>query len=389
MSTYVEAAAPGKVLWLGGYSVLEGNVGLVTTVDAKVHVSAETIPGNKLVIEAPMVNSSIGGKIEEDGSIIINTVPELTLLVKSIEIALKYAVALGGKATGLHIKTRNDALMTYRVVRSKNGTKVVKSGLGSSAALTVATASSILELFGGYDREKVHRIAQLSHSVATEKIGSGFDIAAATFGTIIYQRYSPSLLKGFPEKYTPADVRKYIEMGWDYKIKKTEFPKAFTPVFAHFKDESAITTSMIKSVNKFKDEHPERYRQIMEEIKTGDEEAIKALNGINTDAAAKHYMELFREGFERSRRAMKLLGEESSTSIEPDDCTTLIEESKKHGAYVAKLPGSGGKDSIAALALSPDDAEKLKNFWNSIDELEVLDLKIADGGLSFTQSVNC
>ncbi|MCL5419001.1 MAG: hypothetical protein M1360_03620 [Candidatus Marsarchaeota archaeon] len=386
MGAYVEAEAPGKVLWLGGYSVLEGNRALVTTVDTKVHVSAKAIQEKKIVIDAPMLNGSATGSIDEDGSITINTIPELRLLLKSTEMALKYSIALGNKVTGLHITTRNDDLIAYRSVRFAGGTKIIKSGMGSSAALAVATVSAILGLFDSHEIEAAHKIAQIAHSVATEKIGSGFDIAAANFGNIIYRRYSQSLLKDFPEKYTTEDFKRYVKKEWDYRITKVEFPKVFIPVFAHFKDESAITTSMVKSVNRFKEEQPGRYHEIIEEARAGDDEAIDAMGKINIDASREN-LELFRNGFERSRMALKTLGEESGTQIEPNDCTSLIEESKKHGAFVAKLPGSGGKDSIAAIALSAEDAENLKRFWSSSGMLEVLNLGISGKGASFTKKI--
>jgi phosphomevalonate kinase len=40
----------------------------------------------------------------------------------------------------------------------------------------------------------VHNLAQLSHCAAQGKIGSGFDVAAAVYGTMQYVRFSPQIL---------------------------------------------------------------------------------------------------------------------------------------------------------------------------------------------------
>jgi phosphomevalonate kinase len=41
------------------------------------------------------------------------------------------------------------------------------------------------------DRRILHNVAQLAHSVAQGKVGSGFDVSAAVYGTQIYRRFDP------------------------------------------------------------------------------------------------------------------------------------------------------------------------------------------------------
>lgn len=42
--------------------------------------------------------------------------------------------------------------------------------------------------------EEIHRIAQYAHCRAQGKVGSGFDVSAAIFGSHVYRRFTPSLL---------------------------------------------------------------------------------------------------------------------------------------------------------------------------------------------------
>lgn len=86
-----------------------------------------------------------------------------------------------------------------------------KTGLGSSAALVVSLVGAILSHFGtvslnnspenvlNRNKEIVHNLSQLSHCMAQGKIGSGFDVSAAVYGTQEYVRFSPSILKGFDD----------------------------------------------------------------------------------------------------------------------------------------------------------------------------------------------
>ena len=77
---------------------------------------------------------------------------------------------------------------------------VKKTGLGSSAAMTSSLVAAVLHHFNSVDivnpsdLDIVHNIAQASHCLAQGKIGSGFDVCSAIYGSHCYQRFSPSLL---------------------------------------------------------------------------------------------------------------------------------------------------------------------------------------------------
>jgi phosphomevalonate kinase len=79
---------------------------------------------------------------------------------------------------------------------------VHKTGLGSSAALTTSLVAGLLKHFGAVktlsedeDLCVVHNTAQLVHCYAQGKVGSGFDVSSAVYGSHRYNRFSPSVLK--------------------------------------------------------------------------------------------------------------------------------------------------------------------------------------------------
>lgn len=83
---------------------------------------------------------------------------------------------------------------------------VHKTGLGSSAALITSLVSALLLHFSAISAEKfadthdegrqlAHNLAQFVHCYAQGKVGSGFDVSAAVFGSQIYTRFEPAVLE--------------------------------------------------------------------------------------------------------------------------------------------------------------------------------------------------
>jgi len=85
--------------------------------------------------------------------------------------------------------------------------EVHKTGLGSSAALITSLVASLLvhfrlvergELFGtrfsGKALSLIHNASQYVHCLAQGKVGSGFDIASAVYGSHLYTRFDPSVI---------------------------------------------------------------------------------------------------------------------------------------------------------------------------------------------------
>ncbi|MCL5239430.1 MAG: hypothetical protein M1286_03090 [Candidatus Marsarchaeota archaeon] len=360
------------------------NVGYVTTVDAGVHARVKLRSDNTIVLDVPQFDQRISGSIDPSSCrVLMNEPAELHLVKTALQIALMYAHATGHALSGLSLRTENDGALAY--VISENRLKIAKAGLGSSAAVTVATISAVLKAFGVgvEENDALHKLSQLAHAVATGKVGSGFDIAAATHGDIIYSRYSPEIVRSFPAEYVGEDVRAITERSWDYSIEHLPLPRAFDFLMASFSGNAAITTSMARSAGQFKQEQPERYSQAVGEMNKENELSISHLRKISRGDISEGTLSDFKEAFDRARLATKRFGEMSGVGIEPDDATSLIEESKKNGAFVAKLPGAGGYDSIAALVRNhagTSDTERLKNFWSSSSSLQLLGVARHDGG---------
>lgn len=87
---------------------------------------------------------------------------------------------------GVEINLYGDNAFYNKNSLSENN-KEKKMGLGSSAALTVSLIKSLFKFFN-LNESDLHNLCQLSHFIAQGKIGSGFDIATALFGSILFRR---------------------------------------------------------------------------------------------------------------------------------------------------------------------------------------------------------
>ena len=379
MSFDAQAKAPGKILWIGGYSVIERpNISMVTTVDAYVHARVRSIEGNRIILSVPQMKLHIEGSIDSDtGKISIDSKKELLLLKTSVEIASRYISGKGVSLKGMEITTENDPEFYYTAAKNK----VTKSGLGSSAAVTVASIAAILRAYGvdPSENDALHKLAQIAHSMATGKVGSGFDIAAATHGSIIYVRYSPEIINKLPKSYHNEDLQNLIKKEWDYNIIKFTLPSEFKLTFGNFLGEGMVTASALGSVSEFKKKNHSEYNELIQKINRENQKAIDALLAISKEGLSENKLDLFREAFNKGRFLTKQLGILSNVSIEDDDLTKLIEDSMMNGAFVAKLPGAGGRDSIAALSIHGREKE-LENFWKLKRGIQILKINITDKG---------
>lgn len=92
---------------------------------------------------------------------------------------------------------------------------VHKTGLGSSAALITSLVTALLVHFSVITpvslerkegRSLAHNVAQFVHCLAQGKVGSGFDVSSAVFGSHIYKRFDPAVLGPLMSDAVRADL---------------------------------------------------------------------------------------------------------------------------------------------------------------------------------------
>ena len=366
-----------------------GNIGYVTTVDSYITAQVKLTENTDVVLNAPDLGLRASGNINPSDATINMDVPsELSLLLSTARVAASLASSEGYKITGFELTTSSDEAMLYKTIGGSASKKVSKSGLGSSAAVAVSATDAILSALGHADAGKhmVHKLAQISHSIATGKVGSGFDIAAATFGSIVYSRYNPSILKGLPQDFTPDDIKNTVNSDWGYTAESLPLPKIFSATVANFVGDSTTTTKMVGSVNDFKMSSPDLYNALIKEMNAHAVSAVDSLKNISREVEIDYNLQMFKEKSALNRRFTKALGAAARVNIEHDEATNLIEESEANGAFIARLPGAGGKDSIAALSVGDNQKGKLESLWRSKEGIEVMKLGTSNSGLESNSS---
>lgn len=379
-------SAPGKIMWIGGYAVLEQpNISYNTGVDKRVFARAVETEG--ITFNMPQFNLKLTASFDGEKIIFGKELSEEEKPVEFVkgvaETCLQYLKAKGKETKSFELTTLTDPAF---------GLGETKTGLGSSAAVTAASTAAIMALHG-YDIQAdvhlIHKLAQYIHATVQGKVGSGFDIATACFGGHAYSRYSPELIK---EK----GVVEAVDADWDYTATPIAVPKGFKTALGDIVGESTSTREMVKKYRAYKEAEPAAFASFIREVNDANQKAIDAMKKLNefSESNAREYdtalepleHPLFKEfvaAFNEARAKTKELGERIGAGIEPEESTRLLDASNGNGAIVSRLPGAGGGDAIAAWCKSSEDKAKLESFWSGYQEVKVkpIELSVSSKGL--------
>ena len=184
------ASAPGKLVLLGEYAVLEGARALAVAVDRRATVRIAPRTDGVCVVSAPDLDVfNVRMPLDVDGS------PRWQYVeADAAKLRLVEHVWCALSREGLAPSLGNGFCMELdtAVFFETNGSGQAKLGLGSSAALTVALASA-LAVYAGHDEiiadraQWLHRLFHM-HSSWQDGHGSGVDLAASVAGGLIAYR---------------------------------------------------------------------------------------------------------------------------------------------------------------------------------------------------------
>ncbi len=342
-------SVPGKVLFFGGYSVLlKGHISLsIAVFDEKGEgVNAHYKVGERR-LTSPQFNIDVEPSLNKENPYLIEY---------AYVLAEKYLEKKGKLKNKVGIKVENSPIF---------GDVNEKSGLGSSAASTVAVVKAMFlanELSINAHIETIHKISQMAYAFYANKIGSGFDIATSAYSqSIIYYRYNPNEIvidKSNIEKALALTVDK--PWAW-LDVKPVNVPAGL--LIFNIKNAKTSTISSVKAWKKWKAEKPDEFVKLMEEQNRVENIAIKAL--LNRDyEEVRKYTHKAREVHRTMQEEIKKVVEEFDP-IEPEPLKEIIDEVEKiEGIIAGRCPGAGGWDSIAFLT-KPDA---------NIDINEILDI---------------
>lgn len=263
-------------------------------------------------------------------------------------------------------------------------TKAPKTGLGSSAALVTAVTAALLsyylprtsfDLKTSESKRRLHNLAQAAHCAAQGKVGSGFDVASAVYGTCLYRRFSPDLLTNHAEPGVPkfaSEIRDIVEEkhhggAWDTEIIKdvVKIPKGLRLVMCDVSCGSK-TPGMVKQVLAWRKENPQEANAIWADL---DAANTKFANELRAVAEGKSGKEDIKACMTKIRELIRLMSEKSDVPIEPPAQTELLDACEKvPGVVGGVVPGAGGYDAISLLIEDQEETvDALKRLFTGWD----------------------
>ncbi|HSH43420.1 MAG TPA: hypothetical protein VK973_14965 [Arenicellales bacterium] len=322
----VTASAPGKLVLIGEYAVLEGAPALVMAVDRRVRVSLRPGREDCISVSAPGLVER-GGRFRVDASgphWLAGNAEDFRLVT---HIAASLAADGGWPGGGLEM-----TLDSSELIEQVDGA-ARKLGLGSSAALTVALCLALG--YYGASHQQGDALPALEtlvniHAGFQGRRGSGLDVAASLLGGVIeYSRAGPPV--AVPGKI-PDDVA--MVFVWSGR--------------------EASTGGFLAGVDEWRRHHPSQYRRRMATL--ADLASAAVVAGRGNDA------EEFLGCLDDYATALESLGRESGLDIVSAPHRRLRALARRCGV-VYKPCGAGGGDIGIGVCR---DREALAGFRSAL-----------------------
>ncbi|MEM1607018.1 MAG: mevalonate kinase [Candidatus Bathyarchaeia archaeon] len=303
MKSVSRASAPAKIILFGEHFVVYDKPAIVMAINLRAYATARPERSGKIVVESKSMN--ISGSFTPDGAYqpILGGLDGKERLLP-IYMAVRKILSLAGENMGVRLEVDSQI--------------PVAAGLGSSAAVSVASAaavSSLLEL--NVDEDDIFRAALEAERMVHEN-PSGVDPATSTYGGLLIYR------RGEGIRRLNAKVDLPIIIG-DTRVKR-------------------VTGEMVLRVSEVRRRYPEVVSRIMdsgeaivktgaEVLQSGDLKAVGDLMNIN-------------------HALLCALG------VSNEDLDRLVYAARKAGALGAKLTGAGGGGCVIALP-PPGGADRI------------------------------
>ncbi|KAE8154508.1 ribosomal protein S5 domain 2-type protein [Aspergillus avenaceus] len=416
-------SAPGKVLLTGGYLVLDRNyTGTVIALDARIHIVVQQLKrGHRRGASSSSGKAGPDVHMETgDASAVDDKDNEDIVVVRSpqfVDAFWEYGVQRCENGGGIKVIQQNEGrrnpfvetslnyALTYisYVADSKDfGSLSVtiladndyysetafsrvsespgrfvnfgvplheahKTGLGSSAALVTALVSSLVihrtlqPEDVGSARDKLHNLAQAAHCAAQGKVGSGFDVAAAIYGSCLYRRFSPSILEsigdagsaGFEERLFAVVEDADPKHPWDTECLDfgMRLPRGMQMVLCDVECGSQ-TPSMVKKVLEWRKQNQQEADLLWAALQSNNERLCLQLKQLaqSPDQESPESFDDVRNLIQRSRNHLRSMTRKTGVPIEPKVQTELLDAvTAVDGVIGGVVPGAGGYDAIALL----------------------------------------
>lgn len=319
----VTASAPGKAILFGEHAVVYGKPAIAVAVNRRAYVTLKKREDKRIHVKINDLNLS--GFIDpENGGVQVEDldekaeVKEKGILDYILSAVLKVQ---NGVDQGMNIEVGLDI--------------PIGAGLGSSAAITVATIAAVSKFSGVKLSED--EIAEHAHNVEIEVQGaaSRIDTTLSTYGGVIY---------------LSKDAEGVLPLKIDWNI----------PLVVGYTEERGNTGELVESVKLKKEAYPEVINPILNAVEAVTDDAVNAL--VEKD----------------ERRIGELMninqGLLDAMGVNTGDLSRMAYTARKAGALGSKITGAGGGGSI--IAYCPGKVDEVIANLNKKDKAFSADISM-------------
>lgn len=418
--TQVQASAPGKLYIAGEYAVVDGSAAIVAAVNRYVTVMVDDENLPTLSQESRKYYGVIVSEKENykpifwtrasNGSIEILGDEKYAYVLAAMRVIDSYASEcfapnMDRKSYNLHISSELDDAKSGR-----------KYGLGSSAAITVATVRALCKWYGL--KPDVPTICKLSliASSMVKKSGSGGDVAASSCsGWILYRAYDREWLESELGliKSGESDFSKLLRKKWPrLEFKRINVSKTLK-LLVGWTGSPASSAQLVSSVESSVESsaeggveggvessvessvsseiaHSFTYQDFCDQSEVCVQKLAQSLENFSLEKSSLEKSSLKESElnnisacFAQNRELLQKLSALTGTIIETPKLTRLIEDAIFAG-IPAKTSGAGGGDCAIALTTiyEKNRIESMKSAWENhgIMPLNIEVAQIIDDG---------
>jgi phosphomevalonate kinase len=267
-----------------------------------------------------------------------------------------------------------------------------KTGLGSSAALVTSLTTGLLAAFlPGATRshlslhqDVIHNLSQAAHCAAQGKVGSGFDVAAAVYGSCLYRRFTPSVLErvgdacteGFGERLHRCVEDLDSDHRWDTEVlgQAVQIPNSLRLVMCDV-DCGSQTPGMVKKVLAWRKEKPEDADLLWSALQRGTEDLCDELKRLSQlEGIGERKYQNLGDILSTIRSLVREMSNKSGVPIEPPSQSELLDACTAiPGVVGGVVPGAGGYDAVVLLIRDNEETfvelQDMLDGWQSTQKL--------------------
>ncbi len=321
-----DASAPGKLVLVGEYAVLEGAPAITAAVDVRARARVVAIPGAESVFFDALSGQAFYFAMDSSGPRWIGDHPGANgAILEAVIASCTECSTLLDDGPSFRVSMNTDDFFT------RIGGSWTKLGVGSSAAVLVALVGALVtELNLAMSPEELLAVSHTAHRRFQGGLGSGADVATAVHGGVVTVRRSAD-----PEQVAATHC------NWPSGL-------LAVPIWSGV---SASTTALLSRFEQFKGTQPDEYRRHIRRLKALSEQACVAW----PDQSVGDVLSAL-ESYDDALRAFDHDAKIGINTKVHDRIRQLVE---RQGA-IYKTSGAGGGDFGLALTDSADVLEAVR-----------------------------